>query len=138
MRRKIVSLAGSALMLGLAAAPWTPAQAADMQYVSGPGGVVAGWTAPVIVVRAGDTLTYTNADIAPHDLVALDRFGPDDPWCAQAGFAEGQCPIVWTPAITLGQSTQVYGMNNLQPGDQFKFECRLHRNMVGDFIVSPA
>ena len=138
MRRKIVSLAGSAAMIGLVAGPWAPAQAADLVYVSGPGGVVAGWTQPVIVTRAGDKVTYVNADIAPHDVVALDRKGPDDPWCALARFAPGNCPLVYTPQIGLGEQSEVYGTNNLKPGDQFTFYCRVHPSMKGTWVVAPA
>lgn len=139
MRRKIMSLAGSAALLGLAAAPWSsPATAADLHYVSGPGGTVVGYTLPVMVMRAGDTLTYTNADAAPHDVVATTRKGPDAAWCALAQFPEGECPLIWTPLLSLGGRSVVYGTENLVPGDQVQFKCTIHANMKGTLVVTPA
>jgi plastocyanin len=147
MHRKIGSL-GSVVRvaaagvggLALVAGPWaaTSAQAAELKYVSGPGSVFTGYTVPALVIRAGDTVTYHNADIAPHDVVAEDRFGPDDPWCAQGGFAKGECPLVWTPTISLSGSTPIYGLNNLKAGDQVKYFCTLHANMKGTLVVLPA
>ena len=127
-------------MLGLAAGPAQagPSTSVDIQYVSGPGGAFAGWTQPVLVMRAGDTVTYTNVDIAPHDVVAT-VVGPDEPWCTTKPFnyAPGTCPLFATPLITLGRSTAVLGLNNVQPEGQYPFICRLHPNMKGTLVVLP-
>ncbi len=137
--RKALGLTGAAALLALTAGPWSgSATATDVPYVSGPGGAFSNYTVPAIVIRAGDTITYTNVDVAPHDIVAETAIGPDEPWCAQAGFKPGQCPLVWSPLVGLGQSTAVYGLNNLKPGDQVVFKCTLHANMQGTIFVSPA
>jgi plastocyanin len=139
MRRKIVSLAGSAALLGLAVAPWSPpATGAEIRYVSGPGGAFVNYTVPVIVMRVGDNVKYTNADVAPHDVVATTRIGPDTAWCAQAHFPAGQCPLIWSPLVSLGGTADVYGTENLVAGDQVEFKCTLHPNMKGTLVVSPA
>lgn len=139
MRRKIVSLAGSAALLGLAAAPWSPpATAAEVPYVSGPGGAFVNYTVPAIVIRVGDTIKYTNADVAAHDVVATTRIGPDTAWCAAAQLPAGQCPLIWSPLVSIGASTVVYGTENLVAGDQVDYKCTLHPNMKGTLIVSPA
>lgn len=113
-----------------------PGQAVDIQYVTGPGGQFVGYTAPALVVRAGDTVTYTNADVAAHDVVA-DVLGPDRPWCALAGFAPGQCPLVWSPLIGLGKSVPVYGVVDVAPGQQVTFHCSIHANMHATLVALP-
>jgi plastocyanin len=125
-----------AVGLGAAASSSAPAVGAEVRYVSGPGSQFTNYTVPVLVIRKGDTVTYTNADIAPHDVVS-DVKGPDRPWCAQAGFGPGQCPLVWSPLIGIGVSTPVYGLESLTAGQQVAFHCTLHPGMNATLIVSP-
>jgi len=138
-RRRIAALTGAAALLGLAGAPWatSPVSAADLVYVTTPGAVATTFTPPVLVIRAGDNVTYANADIAPHDVVATVK-GPDAPWCAAEGFEPGKCPLFWTPTITVGQTTPIIGLDRVKPGDQIPFICTLHANMDGTLVVLPA
>lgn len=131
-RHSIVALVSTAaLCVGpLGAAP-APAASVDIQYVSGPGAQLTGWTQPVLVVREGDTVTYTNADVALHDVVSKGVFGPDTGWCAQAQFPLGQCPLVWTPLLGVGGQSKVYGLDNVRPGQDVPFVCTIHGNMKG-------
>lgn len=137
IRRSAVLAAAALTVPAAAAVAPVPAHAADIQYVTGPGSQYSGYTVPQLVTRAGDTVTYTNIDIAPHDVTA-DEYGPDQQWCADAQFAPGQCPRFWTPLISLGKSVPVYGLDQLKPGDTFTYHCSLHPGMVGTLRVLPA
>lgn len=135
-RRSIVALVSTvALCAGpLGTAP-APAAGADIQYVSGPAAQLTGWTQPVLVVREGDTVTYTNIDIAQHDVVSKSVIGPDTTWCAAAKFDPGTCPLIWSPLIGLGEQTKVYGLENVRAGMSVPFICTLHGAMKGTLKV---
>lgn len=103
---------------------------------SGPGGFLAGYAPPAVVVQKGGSLTYLNMDIAPHDVLADEVYGPDDElWCAN--YPAGRCPLFWSALITLGQQAPVYGLENVTPGATYPFTCSLHPNMQGTLVVSP-
>ena len=109
---------------------------ADLPYVSGPGSMALGWTQPLLVVPEGTSVTYTNLDVAVHDVVALVN-GPDEPYCADR-FPPGECPLVFSAAIGIAESTPVFGMNKLKAGWQVPFRCTLHDLMRGTIVVVPA
>lgn len=137
MRRRIRALIGAAALVGLAFAPMTPAQAADVVYASGPGGMFTGWTQPVIVIRPGDTITYVNIDIALHDVVADGVYGPDEPWCNEInGYQVGECPLFGSGLAGLAESKKVHGLNRVKPGQSVPFICTLHQRMKGTLIMS--
>lgn len=140
IRRRTLGLAGAAALLGLAAAPMSPATAAEVVYASGPGSMFTNYTVPAVVVRPGDTLTYANFDIAFHDVVAKDRFGPDtEPWCgATSNSKPGQCPLIWSDLIGIGKTTPVLGLHNVQPGETVVFTCTIHPSMRGTLVMAPA
>lgn len=136
---KIAPFAAALLCLG-AAVPSSPATAdegADLVYVSGPGGPLTGWTVPKLVVRPNDRVTYYNIDAFQHDVVSIDVYGPDTDWCVSAGFAPGTCPLIWSPLIGVGQSTKVYGFENVSPGQRIPFVCTIHGAMKGEVVVVP-
>ena len=139
MRRRIAALN---LILAVCLGPMVPWSAAaadgvDILYVSGPAGPFTGWTQPVLLVRAGDTVTYVNADAFQHDVVSTTVMGPDTDWCVAAKFAPGKCPLIWSPLIGVGETTKVYGLENLKPGQQVPFVCTLHGAMKGTLMVAP-
>ena len=113
-----------------------PSDAAEIPFVTGPGGPYVNYTVPLIVVSQGDTLTFANLDAFPHDVVAREM-GPNATWCADAGFAKGACPLFWTPLIGLGGSTTMLGLNKVEPGAQYEFYCTIHANMTGTMVVLP-
>jgi plastocyanin len=124
--------AAVALVLGLAA----PSSA--VVAASGPGGFIAGFATPVVVVEKGGTLTFYNADVPQHDFVALGAYVPKKfqkktKWCS--GFRRGKCPLFWSPKIGVGQSTKVLGLNRVKPGSQYTFFCSVHPGMKGTLIV---
>lgn len=138
-RRRIAAVTGAAALLGVVGAPWSgsPALAVDHRYVTAPGSLLAGFTPPVLVINAGDTVTYTNADpLGRHDVVAT-VFGPDTPKCAEWRIPAGECPLFWTLTIGVGSSAPVWGLENVKPGDQIPFICTLHGNMDGTLVVLP-
>ncbi|MDQ1438912.1 MAG: Copper binding protein plastocyanin/azurin family [Acidimicrobiaceae bacterium] len=137
MRRRILSLAAAAVLVGFTGGGFgAPAHAAELQFVTGPGSQITNYTVPALVIHAGDTVTYTNVDVAPHDVVST-RIGPDRPWCASAGFTPGTCPLVWTPLQGLAGSSKIYGLESLKPGDQVPFHCTVHPGMQATLVVLP-
>lgn len=121
---------------GLPEAPPTP-EGVGPVVTTGPGGFALGYAPPVVAVRKGGSLTYVNADVAPHDVVTDDVYGPDDqPWCRN--YPLNRCPLIWSNLISLGNSTPVLGLENVTPGATYAFTCSLHPNMRGTLVVSPA
>ena len=123
----------AALILSAVAAP-----AGAAQVATAPGGFAAGWLPPVVVIAEGEGITYTNADIAPHNFIASDALMPNKAakkakWCS--GYDRGKCPLFWSPTIGTGETTEVLGLDVLRSGEQFGFLCTLHPNMQGTLIV---
>ncbi|MGH2830268.1 MAG: hypothetical protein ACRDJM_07270 [Actinomycetota bacterium] len=114
------------------------AQAADVPYVTGPGGQFVGYTIPVFALPAGSTMTLVNVDIPQHDVIAT-TFGPDsNTWCAEQEFEIGRCPVFWSPLIGLGAQAPVYGVEALPAGGIYAFYCSIHSAMDGTLVVLPA
>ncbi len=123
----------AAVVLVLAA----PAASAGVA-ASGPGGFAAGFATPVVVIAEGEGITYANADIAPHNVVADGLFlskkaAKKARWCS--AFDKGTCPLFWSPTITAGETTEVEGLEVLESGNQYPFLCTLHPGMKGTVIV---
>lgn len=126
------------LPLILSFALLAPTQAQAAVAVTGPGGFVAGFLPPVVVMAPGEGITYANVDIAPHNFVALDSFmdkkqAKKAQWCS--GYDKGKCPLFWSPTISLGNTTEVLGLENLESGETHSFYCSLHPGMKGTLIV---
>lgn len=105
---------------------------------AGPMAQFYGYLTPA-AVAAGAPVTFTNADIVRHDVVqdpGVDGVaGPDDqPWCNR--FPAGECPVFWTPLIGLGESADVEGLENAEPGRLYSFYCTLHPGMKGKLVVA--
>jgi len=125
-------LAAISLLLVVAA----PAGAA--QVATAPGGFLAGWLPPVVVIAEGEGITYSNADIAPHNFVAVDAVLPRKAekkakWCS--AYDKGKCPLFWSPTIGTGEATEVLGLSRVKSGAQYGFFCSVHPNMQGTLIV---
>ncbi|HMC43483.1 MAG TPA: plastocyanin/azurin family copper-binding protein [Acidimicrobiales bacterium] len=144
-RRPIVALAVVAGLLPFAAMVSAHAAVAvPPTVVAGPGAFLAGYATPTVVAQPSAALTFSNADIAPHNVVALDPaapvptdlYGPDTPACAAAGYAVGKCPLFWSATISAGQ-TGVNGTENVAAGKSYSFYCTVHPfSMRGTLIVS--
>ena len=132
MRKALVFVGVLTVLAGSAA----PAGAAVA--VTGPGGFVAGFVPPIVVIAPGEGITYANADIAPHNFVAYDTFltkkqAKKAKWCS--GFDAGKCPLFWSDSITAGDTTEVLGLQNVKSGESYGFYCSLHPGMKGTLIV---
>ena len=103
-----------------------------------PGGFQSGYLPPVVVVAPGENLDYSNFDVASHNVVAADAYVPKKKakkvkWCS--GFDKGKCPLFWSPAIGVGETTSVLGLERVKSGTQYGFLCTLHPNMKGTLVV---
>lgn len=132
--RKALCLVVAAGFLLVGAAPASAATA----VVTGPGGFLAGFLPPVVVIEPGEAITYVNADIAPHDFVAYDSYmtkkqAKKAPWCS--GFGPGKCPLFWSSTIGAGQSTDVLGTENVVSGETYTFYCSRHPGMKGTLVA---
>lgn len=128
----LVGPAAAALVLS-ASAPASAATAA-----AGPGGFAAGFATPVVVAAQGEDITFVNADVSPHDFVADGVFlskkaGKKAEWCS--AFRPGTCPLFWSPTITAGESTEVFGLEKLKSSQQYPFYCSRHPGMKGTLVI---
>lgn len=131
MRKLVVPLTLCLLLAGA-----VPARAAVA--VTAPGGFVAGFVPPIVVIAPGEGITYANADIAPHNFVADGAFmtgkqAKKAKWCS--GYDKGKCPLFWSQTISAGNSTEVLGLENVVSGESYGFYCSLHPGMKGTLIV---
>ncbi len=92
------------------------------QIASGPGAASYGYLTPVATTTVGGKLTYTNADVARHDVVARDK-GPDG------------APLFRSVLAGLGQSVPVTGTDRVQAGKTYAFYCSIHPGMQGQLVV---
>ncbi len=104
-----------------------------------PGSSAAGFATPVVVMPAGEGITFSNLDAAPHNFVALDLFlkkkaAKKARWCRE--YDKGKCPLFWSPQIGTGESTEVEGVDRLASG-QYAFFCSLHPNSMKGTLVIP-
>ena len=154
MRTKL-SIAVAASLFALLGST-LPASAADLVWVSGPGGPFVGYTLPVLVAAQGDNVTYINLDPFEHDVHAcpnpnscdprnLQPAGQEASWCTEPirpgeepPFPDpGTCPLFWTPLIGIGGQEPIYGMDLIAPGESYTFFCSIHANMDATLVVLP-
>jgi plastocyanin len=111
-----------------------PAHASPV-VVTGPGSYSAGYTTPVVTYQRGSTLTYVNADVQPHNVIAVDATRPDGsaPWCF--GYPSGTCPLFWSDLIGIGETTEVLGLELTESAGIYAFYCDLHPNMEGVLVA---
>ena len=108
------------LVLAAVAALAVPSSASAANNVV----VTAGfrYVPPSVSVAQGDTLTYVNADVAPHDVTS-DATGPDN------------LPIFYSDVVGTGGQSNVRGVSSLAPGT-YGFYCSVHPTMTGTLTVS--
>jgi polyvinyl alcohol dehydrogenase (cytochrome) len=92
------------------------------QVVSGPGAAGYGYATPVATTTVGGTLSYTNGDVARHDVVA------------DAKGADGR-PLFSSALAALGETVPVTGLDRVESGKTYGFHCSIHPGMKGQLIV---
>ena len=109
----LVALSGAlALSMSAASAAENP-----VRIIAGPGATIVNYATSRVVYLKGRTLTFTNLDAAPHNVVSKP-----------AGLFSSKL-------IGLGQSTPVNGVKNLKKGKNYTFVCTLHGAMKGQLLV---
>ena len=113
------------VVAGPAQAAPAGADAANGTIVAGPGGFISPGTyaTPVVTVPKGTQATFYNADIAPHDVMSVDKNKKNK-------------PVFRSKLVGLGQSAPVVGTEKLAPGN-YTFFCSRHHWMQGKLIVTP-
>jgi plastocyanin len=144
VRVMVVSVMTGLLVLGAPAEAQVPEHPGALAL---PQAKIYGYATPVIVVEPGEEVTFTNIDIEMHDVVqdvAADGVGAKKrmPWCKKSkkkhhgGHSHGGgCPLFWTPLISLGKTTPVYGLENVKSGETYTFLCTIHHGMTGTLVV---
>lgn len=128
--------AGLAAVAALLVAAPAPARAAVA--AAGPGGFAAGFATPVVVSAPGEAITFTNADVAPHNFVADGVYLPKKEakkarWCS--AYTAKTCPFFWSATVGAGESADVEGVERLESGKQYPFFCSVHPGMKGTLVV---
>ena len=121
--RSVAPLLAAVLALVPASASASPAgNAVNGTIVAGPGGFVSPGTyaTPVVTVTKGTKAVFYNADVAPHDVMSIDK--------------KGKKPLFASKVIGLGQSAPVAGTEKLPAGD-YVFFCSKHHWMQGRLVV---
>ena len=144
--RLACSLAATAVVTALALQPAAAAtgSTAPLERAEGspavaiPGSFAAGFATPVVLAQKGAVVTFHNADLAPHNVIASDAFVPrkaarKTKWCS--GYQAGRCPLFWSATIGMGDNTPVLGLQRIKPGKQYAFFCSLHPNMRGVLVA---
>ena len=111
MRIAVVVTLILALAAGVAYADQTIYAAPQDQFVGGD-----------ITIAQGEKVTFTNADVAAHDVTANAK-GPDGK------------PVFASPLTGPGQSNAVAGTEYLTTG-KYDYICTIHNNMKGTITVS--
>jgi outer membrane protein assembly factor BamB/plastocyanin len=103
-------------------APPAPSLPTGPTVVAGPGAYATVYATPVMTVPAGGTLSFTNLDVAQHDVTAA------------ATGADG-APLFGSRLVGLGETVPVNGVARLKPGS-YAFYCSIHPGMRGTLLVA--
>lgn len=99
-----------------------PAQAKDAVMPAQISSVAYEFAPMDITIVQGQELTYTNIDIAPHNVMA------------KGTFRDGR-PLFGSDTITAGKWVPVKGVSTLASG-VYDFTCTLHPRMLGSLTVN--
>lgn len=126
MKKRSIAVVGVLALSGL----FAPTAQAVLTAAT-PGGFIYGYTPPVTVVKAGDSVSFTNTDIAAHDIVSDEPhpYGTAS-WCSEGS----PCSLFKSDLAELGQTVEVQGVPALRPGS-YGFYCSLHQWMTGTLLI---
>lgn len=120
MRRALASLVTLSIgLMGAIAIPARDASAAATPLFA----VSFQFVPPIVAMSPGDTFTFTNQDVAQHDVTSTQN-GPT-----------GE-PLFRSPTANNGDTVTVNGAESLPQGD-YPFICSIHPTMTGTLKVGP-
>lgn len=123
-------------LLALALVPMAGVGSPGSPILAGPGAWISDFATKVAVVPVGGELSFVNADLMRHDVVADGVYGEgDQPWCAF--FRANECPLFWSPLASMGETVGVEGLDRLAPATTYAFYCTLHPQMKGTLVAVP-
>jgi plastocyanin len=125
MRTTTVLAVLTALLAGLAA-PSSGAGPVQGQILAGPGGYVSvgNYYTVVVAITKGQTVTFSNYDIEPHDVISTKTVGK----------GVHSRPLFQSRLLDFGGSAPVAGVTRLPPGS-YEFYCSLHPWMRAQLVV---
>lgn len=115
------TLAGS---LGLVGPFSTPVDAEDALLPAQISSIAYEFAPMDITIVQGQEVTYSNIDVAPHNVMA------------KGTHRDGR-PLFGSDTITAGKWVPVNGVTTLAPG-VYDFTCTLHPRMLGSLTVNQA
>ncbi|MDQ3941080.1 MAG: plastocyanin/azurin family copper-binding protein [Actinomycetota bacterium] len=125
-RSAVVLLLAGVVAAGASMASAAPIDAGVVNgtIVAGPGAFISPGTyaTPYVIVLEGQQATFYNADVAPHDVVSVEK--------------KRKRPLFRSKLIGLGQSAPVVGSEKLAPGT-YAFFCSKHHWMTAQLVVLP-
>jgi polyvinyl alcohol dehydrogenase (cytochrome) len=95
---------------------------ANPPIVAAPGAASTNYATPVATTGVGGPLSFTNLDLAKHDVTSEEK-GPDGK------------PLFSTPLIDLGETAEVEGLDKVKSGQSYGFFCTIHPGMRGTLVV---
>ena len=98
-----------------------PKPPAGATVLAGPGATSTTYATPVMVTSPGGPLSFTNLDIAQHDVTSDQT-------------VDGK-PLFSSRLVGLGESTPVDGLDRVESGQSYAFHCSIHPGMRGTLIV---
>lgn len=102
--------------------------------LTGKVGTRGGYAPSVVVADVAGTLTFTNLDIAGHDVVSAAEGTGSEPWCARF-VGHHPCPLFASALVGFGESSVVEGIDRLEPGTTYGFSCSVHDYMTGTLVA---
>lgn len=100
-----------------------------------PVGTRGGYATLVAVADVDGTLTFVNADISAHDVIAEEPGPTDNAWCARYIGGHGYCPIFASRLVGVGGQAVIEGTDQLEAGTTYAFYCSVHHWMQGTIVA---
>jgi plastocyanin len=113
----------------LVAAP----SASAATITAGPLAASAGYLTPNVSISKGEALTFTNLDVAAHDVISRQTYRPKRKKGKPRPPAR---PLFASALIGLGESAEVEGIERVKSGKSYEFYCSLHASMTGTLTVN--
>lgn len=121
MKRIGSTTGGIALVLGLAVLMPSSAAAANQRIVAFIGAVSSNYQTTSVTMSKGDTVSFQNLDLAPHDVTSTKL--------------KKKRPIFQSRIVNFGATTPVTGVHKVKARKSYGYFCSIHPYMKGTIRV---